>query len=298
MPAPRITCPVCDSRIVSLYHRRNREFPVKSFTPSASDFGVFYDLYRCEGCGIVFAADMPPERELAQAYRSSSPEGYALEKKNRERNFQRLIRTAAGYVRRDERVRLLDVGSSTGLFLETVRKTFPEWILTGVEASASAAELARGESGARIIQGMFETAEDIPGGQDIVAMLDLIEHVRSPLEIICKANQSLKPQGILVLTTPNINSWTSRLFRTHWWSFRCMHTLYFSPLSMKQVLARGGFRVVAMRGLIRLFSLRYCLRHLGWSIQGPSASIPFPLSLGDMLIIARKEVPVAASSDL
>jgi 2-polyprenyl-3-methyl-5-hydroxy-6-metoxy-1,4-benzoquinol methylase len=296
MVAPEIICPVCSSRILSLYLRRNREFPVKSFTPSASDFGVFYDLYRCEGCGIVFAADIPPERELAQAYQSSHPEGYSLEKKNRRRNFQRLIKTVAGYVQRKGQIRLLDVGSSTGLFLETVRETFPDWILTGVEASTPAAEMARGRNGVRIIQGMFEIAEGIPGGQDIITMLDLIEHVRSPLEIICKANQSLKPGGVLVLTTPNIDSWTSKLFRTHWWSFRCMHTLYFSPLSMKQVLARGGFRVVKMRGLIRLFSLRYCLRHLGWSIQGPSASIPFPLSLGDMLIIARQEVPVSPES--
>lgn len=288
-----IICPVCGSRIVSLYYHKNREFPVKSFTPSASDFGVFYDLYRCEGCRVVFAADMPPEQELAQAYRSSHPEGYTLEKKNRQRNFQRLIKNVAGYVQRQERIRLLDVGTSTGLFLGTVQKTFPHWELTGVEASAAAAEMARGQDGVNIIQGMFETAAGIPGGQDIITMLDLIEHVRSPLEIICQANQFLKTGGILVLSTPNIKSWTSRLFRTHWWGFRCMHTLYFSPLSMKQILARGGFRVVTMRGLIRLFSLRYCLRHLGWSIQGPSASIPFPLSLGDMLIIARKEVSVS-----
>ncbi|MFH1037842.1 MAG: class I SAM-dependent methyltransferase [PVC group bacterium] len=292
MTAPNAICPICSSQIVSPYYRRNREFPVKSFTPSVSDFGIFYNLHRCDGCHTVFASEMPSAQELANVYQSSHPDGYLLEKKNRQRNFQRLIKTLAKYVDHNKQVKLLDVGASIGLFLETVHVIFPHWELLGVEASSTATEMAARRYGIKLIQGMFETIDLLPDNQDIITMLDLIEHVRSPLEVICQANRLLKSGGILVISTPNIESWTSRLFRSHWWGFRCMHTLYFSPLSMKQMLAKGGFRVITMRGLIRLFTLRYCLRHLGWPIQGPSISIPFPLSLGDMLVIARKESSV------
>ena len=290
METKAITCPVCESEITTLYYRKNRTIPVESFKPSATDFGIYYDLYRCEGCRTVFASEIPSRIEMARVYQASRHDGYLLEETNRRHNFSGLIKTIASYQDSERRLNLLDVGASTGLFLDTVRGLFPDWSLMGVEASLSAVEKARQLYNIELKQGMFESVAITPAGQDIITMLDFIEHVRGPLEVIKLANRCLKPGGILVITTPHIDSWTSRIFRSRWWGFRLMHTLYFSRLSMTQMLARGGFRVIKMRGLIRLFSLRYCLRHLGWTIQGPSTRIPFPLALGDMLVIARKEV--------
>lgn len=285
-------CPICHSRITTLYYRENRVLPVKSFSPSASDFGIYYALYRCQGCHAVFASDLLSAMELSKIYQASRHDGYMLEEKSRRINFQHLAKALARYLDPSQSIDLLDVGSSVGLFLDTVRRLYPHWTLAGIEASKSAVETCEKLYHFKLKQGMFETA-DIPlNSQDVVTMLDLIEHVRKPMAIIEAANRSLKTSGLLVITTPNIESWTARLFQKHWWSFRLMHTLYFSPLSMRQMLARGGFRVVKMRGLIRLFSLRYCLRHLGWTIKGPSITLPFPLSLGDMLVIARKEIDI------
>ena len=284
-----VVCPLCKSRIISLYYRKNRFLPVESFSPAVSDFGVFSDLFRCEACRAVFAAEVASPEELLKSYQSSDHGKYLLEEKNRRRNFQGLIKAIAKYVAASQPVRLLDVGASTGLFLDTVRQKFPHWVLMGIEASSSAVAAGERRYGLKLHQGMFEASELEPCSRDCVTMLDFIEHVRTPLEVIISANRCLQPGGILVITTPNIQSWTSLLFRQRWWGFRFMHTLYFSPLSMRQMLARGGFRVVEMRGLIRFFSIGYCLRHLGWIGGRPAINIPFPLSLGDMMVIARKE---------
>ncbi len=285
-------CPVCDSRVTTLYYKKNRTVPVASYAPTSSDFGIFYDLYRCDACHTVFASESLSDELMATAYEFSQHDGYMLEQDNRRRNFKHLAKALSRYLDAGEETSVLDVGASTGLFLDTVREVFPHWKLSGVEPSTDAVKKCEEMFDISLRQGVFESIEIAPETHDVVTMLDLIEHIHNPMHVIDAANRCLKPNGLLVITTPNIESWTARFFGRRWWSFRLMHTLYFSPLSIQQMLARGGFRVVKMRGLIRLFSLRYCLRHLGWTIRGPSVVIPFPLSLGDMLVIARKETAV------
>jgi len=289
MSTMRDTCPVCGGCVATLFMKRNRFAPVDSFSPSSSDFGVFYDLFRCDACHAVYAATCPTPDDMMRLYQASCHDGYMVEENNRCMNFRGLLGALTPYLDMSRPVRILDVGAATGLFLDTVRRQFPHWTVAGIEASTSAVETCRRRFGIALHHGMFESATLADDTYDIITMLDVIEHAGTPMEMIAKASQFLAPGGLLVLTTPNIGSWTARLFRSRWWDFRLMHTVYFSRLSMRQMLARGGFRVLKMRGLIRFFSLRYCLRHLGWTIHGPSRSIPFPLALGDMMVIARKE---------
>ena len=290
-------CPVCHSQITTLFYKKNRLVPTESFTPSSSDFGIFYDLYRCDACHTVFVSERLPEHVTAKLYECSQHDGYMLEQGNRRRNFRRLVKVIAQYLGSSEKKSLLDIGASAGVFLDTVREAFPHWDLSGVEPSTDAVKKCEDIFHIKLQQGVFEETEIEHEKYDVITMLDLIEHVHNPSRVIEAAYRCLKPGGLMLITTPNIQSWTARFFRRRWWSFRLMHTLYFSPLSIRQMLAKEGFRVVKMRGLIRLFSLRYCLRHLGWTIRGPSVVIPFPLSLGDMLVIARKETTVSSAGE-
>lgn len=285
------TCPVCHSLIHTLLYKKNSQLNYNSFTPTSSDFGIYFDLYKCEGCHTVFSLDNVSESDIAKLYTASKHGDYMLERDNRQRNFRNLIKTFARYLQDRDNVSILDIGSSTGLFLNTVKETFPNWKLSGIEPSKDAVQHCKELFNIELLQGVFEDISLPKNEYDIVTMLDLIEHVHNPLDIIASAHKCLKDNGLLVITTPNIESWTARLFKQRWWSFRLMHTLYYSPLSMQLMLSKKGFRVIKMRGLIRTFSLRYCLRHLGWTITGPSFTIPFPLTLGDMVIIARKETP-------
>ena len=46
---------------------------------------------------------------------------------------------------------------------------------------------------------------------DVVTMLDLVEHLPNPREALEKARRLLKPGGILVVVTPNVDSFAARL---------------------------------------------------------------------------------------
>ena len=55
------------------------------------------------------------------------------------------------------------------------------------------------------------------GTFDVILMLNLIEHVDNPGELLRKAHRLLAPNGIVVVKTPNTDSLDARLFRNRNW---------------------------------------------------------------------------------
>lgn len=287
-PAPAV-CPACASTDLAGHFRRNRPARPWNFSPTASDFGIFFDLRRCRSCGAVFNSAVPSFELLRGMYEEGLHEDYRLEDANRRRTFRGLIKAIAPWLDPRPPRSLLDVGASTGIFLDTFRRAYPQWSVAGVEASRWAIDECRRLFGLELIQGMFETSSLPAAGQDLITMLDLIEHLRDPLRTLSAARHCLKPGGILVLTTPNVGSLPSRILGSRWWGYRQTHLLYLSPRSLGVLLRRAGFRMIRKRTLIKYFNLDYCCRLFG---RGRARSVPewsFPLPLGDMLVVARRE---------
>ena len=184
----------------------------------------------------------------------------------------------------------MDIGASAGLFLHTVQIYQPAWSISGIEASRQAVNACKSRFNIDLIHGMLEdiSLESHLERYDVITMFDIIEHVRQPLKMMQKASALLKKNGILVVTTPNIESWTSKILQSRWWSYRLMHNVLFSCQSMRHLMSRSSLKVIRMRGLIRLFSLGYCMKHLGWSAGAGKLNLTVPLALGDMLVFARK----------
>jgi 2-polyprenyl-3-methyl-5-hydroxy-6-metoxy-1,4-benzoquinol methylase len=53
--------------------------------------------------------------------------------------------------------------------------------------------------------------ESIPDKYDVVVALEIIEHLQNPWKYLDDSIQLLKPGGIIILTTPNISNFISRL---------------------------------------------------------------------------------------
>ena len=283
--------PVCEATVCSPFKNKNRFDSVQSFSPSSSDFGIFFDLFKCQGCAAVFSLEYPDYKDIEAFYLNSDHDGYLIEFKNRQATFKRIIKLVKSYLEPTQnQISLLDIGASVGLFLHTVETYEPSWSISGIEASRQAVSACKSRFGIDLIHGMLE---DMPleihqEKYDVITMFDIIEHVRQPLEMMQKASTLLKKGGILVVTTPNIESWTSKILQSRWWSYRLMHNVLFSRQSMRHLMSRSSLKVLRMRGLIRLFSLGYCMKHLGWSAGAGKLNLSFPLALGDMLVFARK----------
>ncbi|HEX3430926.1 MAG TPA: class I SAM-dependent methyltransferase, partial [Rhizomicrobium sp.] len=85
--------------------------------------------------------------------------------------------------------------------------------VTGIEINEMVAARARQRTGAKVFTTNLES-EGIPGTDyDIVAMLDVIEHVQDPLALLRCIRESLASDGRLVVFTPNHDSVIARVAR-------------------------------------------------------------------------------------
>ena len=149
--------------------------------------------------------------------------------------------------RRPAAARLLDVGCSSGAFLMAARRLGMEG--EGVEISPQAAQTAR-EAGFRVFTGMLEDAGLADGAFDAITLIELVEHLAEPSRLLAECRRILRPGGILMVTTPNGESWTARAMGARWevFSLRAMggHVSFFNARSLALLAARTGFELARL----------------------------------------------------
>lgn len=97
---------------------------------------------------------------------------------------------------------------------------------------------------------------------DLLLAFDILEHLRSPIEFVEACFQLLAPNGRLVLTTPNVNSW-ERLLRPQSWSGSRdpQHLVLFTSYSLMFLLRKAGFENIQVTAPMRaLESLPFWLK--------------------------------------
>src|SRR5882724_6382950 len=116
-----------------------------------------------------------------------------------------LLRLPAGSVRR-----CLDVGCAFGLMLDFARFTFG-WEVVGVDPSGLAPEGAKALD-LPIVHAYLSSALDLrrEGGEsrepfDLAICSEVLEHVADPHALLAAIGERLSPEGLLVLTTPNLD---------------------------------------------------------------------------------------------
>lgn len=206
-------------------------------------------LVRCLCCGLIYQNPRPTLKEIGQHY----PPEYEAYHYHSELNHQStLSRWAAEYgiakrrryVTRYKRLgTLLDVGCGTGLFLKGMKQSGC-WELWGIEPSMQAAEVAR-QLGFRVFTATLQEV-DLPEQYfDVVTLWDVIEHLHDPASALRQIANVLKPDGILVIRTPNFESWEARLFGPYWSGLEPpRHLFVFTPRTLEAMLAKTGFRIL------------------------------------------------------
>jgi 2-polyprenyl-3-methyl-5-hydroxy-6-metoxy-1,4-benzoquinol methylase len=112
--------------------------------------------------------------------------------------------------------KILDIGCGQGALLEKIKGIFPDAELTGIDYS-SFSEWK--ESGITFIQHDCNT--NLPntiGEFDLIISSEVIEHIENGRHFIREVTQKLNSGGISLISTPNIESYTSLLsffFRGH-----------------------------------------------------------------------------------
>jgi polysaccharide deacetylase family protein (PEP-CTERM system associated) len=221
-----ILCPLCNGETEPWRYRRG------------------FDILRCKRCDNGFVpqylvptnADDIYSAGYFQGEAETGYPGYVADQKLIERNFADRIAWISSF---SPKGRLLEIGSAYGYFLKVARER--GWDAVGVELIEPCALEGARLSGATVYAGDFLEL-DIPGHFDVVAMFDVIEHMKNPLSCIEKAHGLLTPEGVLVIETGDHGMPWARLLRNYWYFLDPpQHRFYFSRAGIEHVLKQAGF---------------------------------------------------------
>jgi 2-polyprenyl-3-methyl-5-hydroxy-6-metoxy-1,4-benzoquinol methylase len=88
-------------------------------------------------------------------------------------------------------------------------------------------------------------SSDIPDKQfDIITLIDVIEHVSNPVQLIDNLVRSLSSGGLICIVTPNRKSFVALLLRSKWWHIRPAHVGYFSKADLLRILNERNMKVI------------------------------------------------------
>lgn len=235
-----------------------------------------FTLVKCTNCGLLFLNPQPTWEELQPYY----PEWYDSFLLKYPSFIQRygMVRRCRVVSKYQRGGRLLDVGCSTGIFLNEMRRS-GDWDVYGVEPVAFPARIARERFGLRVFQQTLIEAKLPENYFDVVTWWDVLEHTPNPKECLQETYRILKPGGWVFIQTPDPNSWEAKLFGPYWRGFEAPRHLHIFPVpTLTNQLGLLGFRVRSVRNfagnLSTTFrSLGYWLDSQGLRVIGSFAHI-------------------------
>jgi len=248
-------------------------------------------LVKCEECGLT---QVNPPRRSYQIADTASPGAriaaysrqctavrarlqYRPEVEEAERGVRE--RLWAERLARIERVaprgRLLEIGGD-GQFLR--RAAANGWSVTGVQPDAAACATASALYGLELIAATLGEVGFPDRSFDVVTMFHVIEHVPAPRALFNEVFRVLRPGGLLFAETPNIDTIWFRVLGPRWRQLIPDHYWFFSPASLRRLLARVGYVVEGVERVGKAVSLRLLANRLERMVRMPLPALGKVLS--------------------
>lgn len=200
------------------------------------------ELNRCRVCGTVFLG------AYADAYVDELYDYYsAHQAKSKDelfdpvtrRSYERVLRM---FSQRGHGKRVLDVGCGAGSFVDAALSA--GYTAEGIDLSRPAVEIATG-FGLPVSRRDFFSEDIQAASRDIVTLFEVIEHVPEPVAFLRRAEDVVRPGGLIYITTPNFGSLDRRVLGTKWRAIHREHLTYFTPSTLLAAVRAGtGLEVV------------------------------------------------------
>ncbi len=224
------TCPLCQSNDYRLFE-------------STESFGFPVTYHLCQNCGFVFqdlakakAADPGFYEETYRKIYQSTEAPTAKDLRQQRLRADHLVSFLRAN-RADHPRRVLDVGASSGLLLETFRDNLKTEVV-GVEPGK--AYRAQAEfKGIRMFESLDALRASQPEKFSLVSLVHVLEHMEDPVgELRQIKHNLLHPEGWLLLEVPNLYAHDS---------FELAHLSCFTQHTLTEMVNKAGYRVVTTK---------------------------------------------------
>jgi 2-polyprenyl-3-methyl-5-hydroxy-6-metoxy-1,4-benzoquinol methylase len=210
-------------------------------------------IVACKSCGLVYVNPrLAPDAGLV-TYSADQEKAYfyrTLER--RKAAYRELIDRIPRWLGGQART-LLDVGCGDGALIEVARQAGIR--SEGSEVSEELIQLVQERLGEGSI--VRRPLSELPQAQyDVITLINVLEHVRDPRDMLVTCARLLRPGGILVVHVPNWGGVPARLRGARWRQMEpLVHLYYFTRRTLEALMRVSGlepagrFNLVVSRGL-------------------------------------------------
>lgn len=214
-------------------------------------------ISKCTKCGLVLMNPQPGQEVIKTFYQD------CLFERKRKKRFVNRIKNIYEYSRLKNILKLkpnaknvLDVGCANGSFLKICKRVGLD--VYGTEISENAVEYCK-----KTLKTQNIFLGDVNGVRnvkkiDVITLWDVFEHLRKPGEYLEHIYKILNSDGLLVIQTMDIASWSYKISKKNWGYFGDQHLFYFSKKTLSRLLGKHGFKIVKTKAYNNTF-LHLCL---------------------------------------
>lgn len=215
-------------------------------------FRLPFPIHRCRNCGLIFMKPFFSDQAIADFYNEEYFTGqggegayvYTDERRDRRRfaavynaRIRRVLR--ALHTKTGTGMQFLDVGCAFGGLLEAAARQ--GFSATGMDIAPCALQEVA-QRGRQTIAGSPESVALPADRFHAVTMIEVIEHLKAPRHALENILNSLRPGGLLVVQTANMDGMQARRAGAAYHYFLPGHLHYFSRRTLGRLLEEVGFR--------------------------------------------------------
>lgn len=271
-----MNCPLCKSNKTVLFH--DKVWSVEN-----------RKVYRCKGCDITFIFPVMTDEETLKFYKNYNKHvnarGVTLSEDPKEvhSNSKPAVTERFSIVSRffTGARRVLEVGSSTGAFLELLGESE----CYCVEPSDENRKYSE-----KFVECAYSDIREVEKIEkfDIICMFHVFEHIRDPLCFLELCKIHLNKGGVIIIEVPNVEDplislYDCKAFKDFY--FQPMHPYIYSLKSLQFVFGRAGLSEKEV-----IFHQRYGLdNHLTWLSKGkPGRDVYLEMLFSSVTAYKRK----------
>uniref|UniRef100_UPI0040480F9C methyltransferase domain-containing protein n=1 Tax=Aliarcobacter sp. TaxID=2321116 RepID=UPI0040480F9C len=208
-----------------------------------------YTFVRCIDCEMIFTNPQVDSSLLGELYGHSKANDIWVEiqesqkeqgwkKEYYEENIDLINK-----IRNEKQVNLIDIGCSSGYFLEVLKEYSPQINGGGVELSRKAYDYAKNKN--LDVYNCFLSEIDNSIKYDIFTLFGVLEHLPNPFMIFDDIKKKANDGGLVLAIVPNAYSLYHMFLQEKSVSFDGRnHLLYFSEKTLRAIFEQSGFEVL------------------------------------------------------
>ena len=227
-----------------------------------------FSIVKCTACNFVYVNPRVENEQLTTIYEHNYFKnkdygyiGYEQEKRLRVKNFERWLHDAEKHIPVHRPVSSLDVGCAAGYCLALMNKK--GWHTMGLELDEEMCNDLQ-QSGYDISKCTLENFET-EKKFSVITLFDVIEHIPNIDTAFGKLTSLLCKDGIVILVTPDHNSFQRKLFGKRWFQYKPIeHIQYFDRLSLNSFAERNGLEIIHQKPCGQYADTQFLLNRLSY----------------------------------